>query len=132
MEYAIESRVPFLTPHMAELILGLPEQYLLGDDGTTKTVFRAAMRGVVPDAILDRRDKIGFATPEQQWLEILRPWVETTLREADPARTPGLHLDAVRAEWQSVIDGRSPFGWHVWRWLNLIRWTELMDVEMPA
>ena len=132
MAYSIESRVPFLTPHMAELILGLPEQYLLGDDGTTKTVFRAAMRGIVPDAILDRQDKIGFATPEQQWLEILRPWVETTLREADPSRTPGLHLDAVRVEWQSVLDGRSPFGWHVWRWLNLIRWTELMDVEMPA
>jgi asparagine synthase (glutamine-hydrolysing) len=113
-------------------VLGLPEEHLLGDDGTTKSVFRSAMRGIVPDAILDRRDKIGFATPERQWLGALQGWVETTLREADPAMVPGLRLPAVRDEWQNVLDGRSPFGWHVWRWLNLIRWTEIHGVETSS
>ncbi len=37
------------------------------------------MRGIVPDPILDRRDKIGFATPELAWLDILDPWVRGIL-----------------------------------------------------
>ena len=65
MYWSIESRVPFLTIEIAEFLLQLPESYLLGQDGQTKRIFRAAMRGLVPDEILDRRDKIGFQTPEK-------------------------------------------------------------------
>jgi asparagine synthase (glutamine-hydrolysing) len=43
------------------------------------------MRGNVPDSILDRRDKIGFATPEQDWLAVLRERVDAWLAVADAA-----------------------------------------------
>ena len=56
MRFSVESRVPFLTLDQADLLLSLPEQYLISQAGETKSVFRAAMRGIVPDAILDRRD----------------------------------------------------------------------------
>lgn len=65
MRWSIESRVPFLTTEIAEFLLSLPEEYLLSPQGETKHVFRAAMRGIVPDEILDRKDKIGFRTPEK-------------------------------------------------------------------
>src|SRR5205807_3214015 len=65
MAFSIESRVPFLTMPLVDFLLRLPEEHLIGRDGTTKNVFRQAMRGLVPDTILDRRDKIGFQTPEQ-------------------------------------------------------------------
>lgn len=68
MLWSIESRVPFLDPAVTEFCLSLPEKYLVADDGTTKAVFRRAMRGLVPDEILDRRDKIGFEAPRQDWL----------------------------------------------------------------
>ena len=127
MASSIESRVPFLTREMAELCLSLPEEYLIGMNGRTKSVFREAMRGIVPDAILDRRDKIGFATPEQDWLNALAPWVEETLSTA--RRVPYLKLDAARAEWRSIRDGKKHFDWRVWRWLNYVRWAELFKVE---
>lgn len=82
MRWSIESRVPFLTTEMAEFLLRLPESYLLSPRGETKHVFRAAMRGIVPDAILDRRDKIGFQTPENDWLrsqgDAVRRWVDAS------------------------------------------------------
>lgn len=68
MRFSIESRVPFLTTEMAEFLLSVPEPFLVSPQGETKSIFRAAMRGIVPDDILDRRDKIGFATPEKDWL----------------------------------------------------------------
>ena len=76
MAFSIESRVPFLTPALAEFILALPEDYIVSCNGTSKAVFRQAMRGIVPDSILDRRDKLGFPTPEQQWLASARSWVD--------------------------------------------------------
>jgi len=128
MASSIESRVPFLTPGLADFVLRLPEEYILGQDGTTKNVFRQAMRGIVPHAVLDRRDKIGFATPEQRWLKTLRPWVEQTLASDRARNIAALHLPAVMRDWQAVLAGRATFDFRVWRWVNLIRWAERFDV----
>ena len=132
MAYSIESRVPFLTVSLATFLLRLPEEYLIGRDGTTKNVFRAAMRGLVPDAILDRRDKIGFQTPEQPWLLHLRPWVERTLHSDCAHRIAALDVQALRTEWQQVLDGKRPFDARVWRWVNLIRWVEQFEVGFES
>ena len=95
----------------------------------TKAVFREAMRGLVPDAVLQRRDKIAFATPELQWLRQERAWVAAVL-ESDVARTiPALDLRAVRRTWQAVLAGRDLTDFRLWRWLNLIRWADRFDVS---
>ena len=127
MAHSIESRVPFLTKEMADFCMSLPEEYLVDMHGCSKSVFRKAMRGLVPDAVLDRKDKVGFATPERQWIHVLSDWVEATL--ADAASAPFLRMDAARNEWRSIREGRSPFDWRVWRWLCYVRWTQLMNIE---
>ena len=129
MASSIESRLPFLTPNLAEFLLRLPEDYLLGRDGTTKNVFRQAMRGIVPDAILDRRDKIGFATPEQRWLKTLRPWVEETLLSERARGIEALNVPAMQRDWDAVLAGRAKFDFRIWRWVNLIRWADRFDVD---
>lgn len=120
MRFSIESRVPFLTVPMAELALSLPENYLISDAGQTKHVFREAMRGIVPDAILDRRDKIGFATPEKEWLFAMAPTIRNWLTES--AAIPMLNSTALLAEFDAIIAGNKPFSWQLWRWVNFVRW----------
>lgn len=127
MAHSIESRVPFLNHKLVEFVYSLPEEYLIDTQGSSKSIFRQAMRGIVPDAILDRRDKIGFATPEQKWLRLLSPWVNQTLSEA--AGSSVLRCSELQKEWRSVMEGKSPFGWHIWRWLNFLRWSEEFDVK---
>jgi asparagine synthase (glutamine-hydrolysing) len=129
MAHSIESRVPFLTPAVAELAFSLPEEFVLGGDGSGKRVFRSAMRGIVPDAILDRRDKIGFATPERAWLRALAPWVEGVLGSEAAHDIPVFDAAAAGREWQAVMRGERPFGSRVWRWINLVRWAEIREVE---
>ena len=127
MRWSIESRVPFLTIGMAEFLLSLPEEYLVSGQGETKHVFRAAMRGIVPDAILDRRDKIGFATPEQSWMQklapVLRGWV------ADFPSLPFVRQDALRLRFSQALDGQRPIDGLLWRFINLNRWLQLRDIE---
>jgi asparagine synthase (glutamine-hydrolysing) len=68
MAFSIESRVPFLDHRLVNLAFGMPSEHKI-HRGETKRVLRAAMRGIVPDAILDRRDKTGFITPGHiKWL----------------------------------------------------------------
>ncbi len=124
MAHSIESRVPFLTPSLAEFVLNLPEEYLVDRDGTSKAVFRRAMRGLVPDAVLDRRDKIGFATPEHHWLLELRPQVERLLTDESVARIPPLRAAALRAEWRAICEARPRRDFRAWRWVNLIEWAQ--------
>jgi asparagine synthase (glutamine-hydrolysing) len=129
MAQSIESRVPFLTVELAEFILSLPESYLIGPDGTSKRVFRQAMRGIVPDAILDRRDKVGFATPERKWLATSRSWVDEVLRSERAAQVPVLNLPEMKSEWEAILAGRRRFDFRVWRWLNVIRWAHDFNVS---
>lgn len=120
MRFSIESRVPFLTLDQAELMLSMPEHYLISAAGETKSVFRAAMRGIVPDQILDRRDKIGFQTPEKAWLFAMADTVRGWL--ADDIGVPFFDQAAVVREFEAILAGRQAFSWQVWRWINFIRW----------
>ncbi|CAB3901008.1 Asparagine synthetase [glutamine-hydrolyzing] 1 [Achromobacter insuavis] len=126
MRFSIESRVPFLTTEIADFVLGLPEEYLISPQGETKHLFRAAMRNIVPDAILDRRDKIGFETPELQWLRVLAPQIRGWLSE--DAGAPFLKRSVLLSEFDAVIDGRKPFSWQTWRWINFQRWFHIMTI----
>ena len=129
MAFSIESRVPFLTPTFAELVLSLPEEHMISPTGITKAVFRNAMRGIVPDCILDRRDKIGFATPERKWLLTVDRWVQATLASEAAASLPFLDLGCMQDEWTAVLSGRKSFDSRIWRWLNIIRWSEDLQLE---
>ena len=59
MAFSREVRLPFLDHRLVEFTLSLPANLLMGG-GWSKRVLRAAMRDIVPAAILARRDKIGF------------------------------------------------------------------------
>lgn len=125
MRVGVESRVPFLTPQLADFALSLPESFMVSQQGVSKHIFREAMRGIVPDEILDRKDKIGFATPERDWIKQLEPHM-TAAFYSDTARSiPALGLGALQLEWKAVLAGRKRVDFRVWRWFNLIRWIEL-------
>jgi asparagine synthase (glutamine-hydrolysing) len=123
MAFSIESRVPFLTIEMADLLLSLPESYLISDEGETKHVFREAMKGIVPEEILYRKDKVGFETPELKWFievqDVLRNWLSEDLE------LPFLDSREILKSFDEIISGRQPFSWQVWRWVNFYRWYRL-------
>ena len=66
MAASIESRVPILDHRIVELAASTPYKYKMRS-GITKHLLREAARGCVPDAILERRDKMGFPTPIDVW-----------------------------------------------------------------
>jgi len=129
MSFSIESRLPFLTPQLADFVLSLPEQYILDAHGLSKAVFRRAMRGLVPDVVLDRRDKIGFATPEQGWLTSLGPWAADVLTSDGAIDVAPLSRDRLLEAWEAVRARRRDLDPRIWRSVNLVRWATVFDVK---
>ncbi|MCE1204309.1 MAG: asparagine synthase (glutamine-hydrolyzing) [Holophagaceae bacterium] len=123
MAFSIESRVPFLTTRLADFVLSLPESYIISDEARTKSVFVAAMRGLVPDHVLDRKDKVGFETPEGDWMPWLREWGEDVL-------APGYLADMpmFRAVTLGQALGGSMSGHSAWRCLCFLKWCKRFEV----
>lgn len=127
MFYSIESRVPFLSPKISRFMLTMPSSYLVSANGQTKHLFRKAMRGVVPDAILDRRDKIGFETPERDLLIANRPKIEGWLQAAEGV--PFLNAGEVRKTVDAYLNRDAPYQSRCWRLINFCRWHSSVGVE---
>jgi asparagine synthase (glutamine-hydrolysing) len=65
MAHSIEVRAPLLDHELVEFAARIPPELQLRD-GTTKHLFKRAMRGILPDSIIDR-PKHGFAVPLGRW-----------------------------------------------------------------
>lgn len=129
MAYSVESRVPFLTSDLVEFTLSLPEEYLIGQDGMTKKVFREAMRGLVPDEILARKDKIGFHTPRAEFLRAAPQWVEEILHSIPAGARDLFQVPALKATWKELQKGAPMKGYDFWRVLCFLRWAQVRAVE---
>ena len=127
MAFSIESRVPFLTIPLVEFLLSLPEQYLISDESITKHVFREAMRGIVPDEILDRKDKIGFATPEDAWLVAKSKSLTKYIKESEEIIF--INKEKLLNEFEEIFQEKRVLDGRVWRWINYFHWFTLISKE---
>jgi asparagine synthase (glutamine-hydrolysing) len=62
MYYSIENRSPFLDRRLFDFANSIPARYLI-QGGYGKAVLREAMRGIVPDTVIDAHRKVGFNAP---------------------------------------------------------------------
>ncbi len=67
MANSLEARSPFLDHTFMEFAARLPVDLKIRG-GRTKIILKRALRGVIPDAILDR-PKMGFSVPVDHWLQ---------------------------------------------------------------
>lgn len=124
MAWSVESRTPFMDYRLFEFTLGLPERFVY-KNGVRKTILREAMKGIIPDAIYNRRDKMGFVTPEETWLKGEgKKWfldaLDNTCKVANGLVVPG----KLKTEVNKVIDGTVPFNFLPWRVNILGRWLQ--------
>lgn len=62
---SLEARVPFLDHKFVELAMSIPESVKLRN-GELKYILKKAIRGLIPDDLINRR-KQGFAVPVHEW-----------------------------------------------------------------
>jgi asparagine synthase (glutamine-hydrolysing) len=129
MAHSVEARVPFVENDLIAFTLGLGEHHkMVGSDN--KMVLRRAMKDVLPASVLDRRDKLGFSTPESDWIR--GGLKDCIFRGIDlgATRFPDL-LDwdvARQLRDAAMVDGATAHP-QVWRLANLGLWAERFDMH---
>ena len=66
MASSLEARVPFLDHEVVSFALGIPDEVKLRN-GILKGVLKNAVRGLIPDSVI-QRPKQGFGVPVHEWL----------------------------------------------------------------
>ncbi len=120
MAHSVEMRMPFLDRRIADYALSLPASLVFAG-GVTKRVLRAAVRGIVPDRVLDRREKVGYETPERAWFNdpagrtsIARVVLDPSVRASGRYDTAALERDFAAGSWSDVSA--------LWRVVNVELW----------
>jgi asparagine synthase (glutamine-hydrolysing) len=114
MGVSLEGREPFLDHELIEFMASLPTEMKLRN-GETKYILKKAVRGLIPDAIIDR-PKQGFGVPVHEWLlDKLGLQVRSELRYF--CQASGL------LRWESVDRVlNSHRSWQTWQLFNLALW----------
>jgi len=115
MGVSLEGRVPFLDQKFVEFSMGIPER-LKTKDGVLKYILKKAVRGVIPDEIIDR-PKQGFGVPLKEWM--VGELGDQTRRELETFcdSTDLLDRDAV----MQILNDRTQ-GYTMWVLLNVAMW----------
>ena len=114
MGVSLEGRVPFLDHEFVALAMSIPQR-VKTDGGTLKHILKKAVRGVIPDELIDR-PKQGFGVPVHEWF--LERLGDEARRELDAFCRETDFLD--RSAVAHYLDTRQ--GPQVWYLLNFALW----------
>jgi asparagine synthase (glutamine-hydrolysing) len=122
MAHGLESRVPLLDHPLVELAATMPADVKF-KDGHLKHVLKTAFASFLPQAVRERRDKMGFPVPLQEWLSGPGPVREfvTDVLTTDAARGRDL-IDNRKVVEQ--LDSEPRFGRKLWGLLSLELWQQ--------
>jgi asparagine synthase (glutamine-hydrolysing) len=120
MAHGLESRVPLLDHPLVELAATMPADVKF-KDGHLKHVLKTAFASFLPREIRERRDKMGFPVPLQEWLAtpgLAREYVTDVLSSQAARERELVDNRKVLAQ----LDREPRFGRKLWGLLSLELW----------
>ena len=123
MRWSIESRPPFLDVNLVEAAMSLPAESKISQ-GRTKVIFKEAVKDILPPMIRERKDKIGFDTPVDDFFrneEIIQFCKEILYSEKFKNR-PYWNWNEVERQYNRHLQGKMNIGDTIWKWINLEVW----------
>jgi asparagine synthase (glutamine-hydrolysing) len=122
MAFSIEARLPFLDTRLVDCLWKWPARLKLRD-GVNKYVMREAMKGLIPEKVRTRGDKMGFATPQDRWLgETLRPELESLFSSSTFAQREYWDSCRLQKAYKRYCAGELEIGTSIWRCVTLELW----------
>jgi asparagine synthase (glutamine-hydrolysing) len=130
MAHSLEARVPLLDHKLIEFAATIPPELQL-KEGTTKYIFKKAMRGILPDAIIDR-PKHGFAVPLGQWFKGRFDDFLHDLLLSDTSRRRGiLNIEHVE-QLMKLHRGGRPLDSQLWTLISFELWCRTFMDRKPT
>jgi asparagine synthase (glutamine-hydrolysing) len=127
MAHGLEARSPLLDPELMQFAASLPASMKVRGR-EKKWILRRALRGTLPDDLLDR-PKQGFSVPLSAWLRgELRPWAAEILLDRETAARGYFEPAAVAALLARHDEGADALAKPIWALIMLELWhREVID-----
>jgi asparagine synthase (glutamine-hydrolysing) len=120
MSVSVEARVPFLDHRLVEAMLPLPAA--VKTSGQLKGLLKKSVRGLIPDAIIDR-PKQGFPAPVREWFDRMPPGaLDRQLADSTLVRQGILSGEFIRSLLAEDRSGRRNWSVRLWVLYNLTLW----------
>lgn len=124
MAFSVESRLPFLDFRFAEYCAQLPISEKL-NNGYSKAIMREALR--MPSKIKKRKDKIGFATPEDEWIRKEEGVIKKIIQNDNFRARRFVDQHKILENWDNIIlNNEIPYFFRI---VCLERWMEIFQVN---
>lgn len=121
MAHSLEARVPFLDHRLVEMSFSLPSSWKLAN-GIPKSILKDAVRGVIPDEVIDR-PKVGFGAPVSEWLKgELGRRAEYEIATCDLFSNGWFDRGYIQKMFEAHRNGRRNFSTNLWALYNLAGW----------
>lgn len=123
MAFSVETRVPFLDHNLVEFTLSLPSRYII-KRGMSKAILREAMVEQLDKEILNRTDKIGFETPEDEWLreEPVQGFVKEIINSKSFENRKYFDVERIRRDFELHLLMKKNIGMKIWQCIFLELW----------
>ncbi len=123
MAFSLEARVPFLDHRLVEATLSADGRDIIVN-GMTKAPLRESMKGVLPEKIRLRTDKIGFGTPQDEWFR--EPDFQTLVNEilsSDSFFNRNIvNPNKAKAMFNKHLNKEINISKEIWKWIHLELW----------
>jgi asparagine synthase (glutamine-hydrolysing) len=129
MAFGIEMRTPFLDYRLVAFALGLPDAYKL-KGGMRKYLLREAVADVLPEKVKQRHTKLGFATPQNAWMDANALPLIASIRAAAHQYVPVFSADLPAWTEQVLQQKQYPHYAMLWRIFSFVRWLAVFEVQM--
>jgi asparagine synthase (glutamine-hydrolysing) len=121
MAVSLEARVPLLDHKLIEFVTRIPARLKI-KGSVTKHIFKQAVRGLVPDEILDR-PKQGFGLPIQKWInQELRSYIRDILFDSRTSERGYFNQDYITLLYNEHDRARRDNTGHLWTLFMLELW----------
>lgn len=128
MAQSVESRIPFLDNELVEYALGLPSCYKI-NKGRTKYILRESLKDILPIKIRERYDKIGFQTPEEQWIREHKDIFRQEIINICDILHVIIDKEKTLKWFDAAVSDNKPFGYLFWPLICLGRWSKVFNVR---
>ena len=128
MAFSVEARVPFLDHELVEYVLSLPSNQKIRKS-TTKYCLREAMAEILPAKVKNRRDKMGFVTPEEVWIRENKEVFRKEFYESCMKLNTLLDVEKAMKWFDKLLASNDKIDFTIWRIISTSYWIKVFDIQ---
>jgi asparagine synthase (glutamine-hydrolysing) len=129
MRFSLESRLPFLDFRLVQSAFSLDDKHKI-ESGLSKVVLRDIAKNKIPNGTLNRKDKMGFVSPQEVWQKtLLKKDLDSCFLEIDREGVFAfIDKNRLNRIYKEYTENRFDDWAFIWRVYCLYRWKKLWRV----